>query len=161
MASTVPMPLRAKNCASMPFSLQIESHDSSADTSRGHRTQRTRQENAAIRGKRSACLRAAGRRLVGCQPQHPRGFQALADRKTHHSGCKSARRLGACPSPRSDPHLPPVTSRKVPVTNDASALASQRMARATSSGWPPRPIGIESLTRSTLPGSPPSACMSV
>ena len=31
-------------------------------------------------------------------------------------------------------HLPPVTSRNVPVTKDASALASHRIARATSSG---------------------------
>lgn len=31
-------------------------------------------------------------------------------------------------------YLPPVTSRKVPVTNEASALASHKMARATSSG---------------------------
>jgi len=61
MASTVPMPLRAKNYALMPFSLQIESHDSSADTSRGHRTQRTRQENAAIRGN----VRRVFARLVG------------------------------------------------------------------------------------------------
>jgi len=62
---------------------------------------------------------------------------------------------------RGRPHFPPVTSRNVPVTNDASPLASHRMARATSSGWPPRPIGMESLTRSTRPGSPPLACMSV
>lgn len=31
-------------------------------------------------------------------------------------------------------HLPPVTSRNVPVTNDASALANHKIARATSSG---------------------------
>ena len=42
----------------------------------------------------------------------------------------------ACRSLESIPltHLPPVTSRNVPVTNDASSLASHRIARATSSG---------------------------
>ncbi|RBL86477.1 hypothetical protein DDE05_10240 [Streptomyces cavourensis] len=32
------------------------------------------------------------------------------------------------------PHFPPVASKNVPVTNDASAPASHRIARATSSG---------------------------
>lgn len=58
-------------------------------------------------------------------------------------------------------YLPPMTSRNVPVTKEASALASHKIARATSSGWPPRPMGIESLTRSTRAGSPPLACISV
>ena len=66
----------------------------------------------------------------------------------------------ACPPSPFD-HLPPVTSRNVPVIKEASSLASQRMALATSSGWPPLPIGMVSFTRSTRPGSPPLACISV
>ena len=58
-------------------------------------------------------------------------------------------------------HLPPVTSMKLPVVNDASRERSHRMARATSSALPPRFIGTNSLTRSTRPGSPPLACISV
>jgi len=37
-------------------------------------------------------------------------------------------------APRPVAHLPPVTSRNVPVMKEASALASHRIARATSSG---------------------------
>jgi len=58
-------------------------------------------------------------------------------------------------------YLPPVTSMKAPVVNDAWSDNSQRMARATSSGSPPRFIGTKALTRSTRPGSPPLACISV
>src|SRR3954469_17598926 len=56
---------------------------------------------------------------------------------------------------------PPVTSMKMPVLYDDSVDISQRIASATSSGRPPRFIGTESLTRSTRPGSPPEAWMSV
>ena len=51
-----------------------------------------------------------------------------------------------------DAYLPPVTSRNVPVMKDASSLASHKIARATSSGWSPLPMGIESLTRSGMQG---------
>ena len=49
----------------------------------------------------------------------------------------------------------------VPVEYDASSDSSQRMARATSSGSPPRFIGTVGFTRSTRPGSPPLAWISV
>ena len=58
-------------------------------------------------------------------------------------------------------HFPPLTLTKAPVTNDALSLNNQTMASATSSGWPPRPIGMVLFRRSTRPGSPPLACMSV
>lgn len=63
----------------------------------------------------------------------------------------------------SDPmgYLPPVVSRNAPVTKDASELASHKIARATSSACPPRPIGMLSFKRSTRSGSPPLACISV
>ena len=56
---------------------------------------------------------------------------------------------------------PPDTSMNVPVEYEASSEASHRIARATSSGWPPRRMGTTFLTRSTRSGSPPLAWMSV
>ena len=44
---------------------------------------------------------------------------------------------------------------------DASADSSHSTARATSSGCPPRPIGTPPLSRSTRPGSPALAWISV
>ena len=49
----------------------------------------------------------------------------------------------------------------VPVLYDDSGESSQRIAWATSSGWPPRFIGTAFFTRSTRPGSPPEAWISV
>ena len=52
-------------------------------------------------------------------------------------------------------YRPPETSRIDPVVYEASSDSSHRMARATSSGVPPRFMGTAVLTRSTRPGSPP------
>lgn len=41
---------------------------------------------------------------------------------------------------------PPSTSRSVPVMYEASSLARKRMARAISSGWAMRPMGMPALT---------------
>ena len=68
-----------------------------------------------------------------------------------------ARRLGPYPSLSAHP----VTSMNDPVVYEASAESSHRMAWATSSGLPPRCIGTSDLSRSTRPGSPPLACISV
>ena len=54
-------------------------------------------------------------------------------------------------------HLPPATSSSAPVVYEASAESSHRMACATSSGRPPRPMGTCDFTRSTRSGSPPLA----
>ena len=62
--------------------------------------------------------------------------------------------------PAGSPH-PTAKSIKVPVAYDASSDSSQMIAFATSSGCPPRFIGRDSFMRSTRPGSPPSACISV
>ena len=67
-------------------------------------------------------------------------------------------RSGRC---RRRAYFPPVTSMKAPVVNDASPDSSHRMARATSSGSPPRFIGTCSFTRLTRSDSPPLACISV
>ena len=56
---------------------------------------------------------------------------------------------------------PPATSMNAPVTYEASAESSHRIAAATSSGCPPRCIGTIDFTRSTPAGSPPFACNSV
>src|SRR5262249_43811043 len=58
-------------------------------------------------------------------------------------------------------HKPPAGSMKLPVTKHAFSLASDRMASATSLGYPPRCKGILGFNRSTRPGSPPDACISV
>jgi hypothetical protein len=58
-------------------------------------------------------------------------------------------------------YRPPDTSMNVPVAYDASSDSRKRIARATSSGLPPRCIGTAPLIRSTRPGSPPLAWMSV
>jgi hypothetical protein len=54
-----------------------------------------------------------------------------------------------------------VASRIAPVENDASSESSHRIARAISSGSPPRFIGMPSRSRSMRFGSPPLAWMSV
>jgi hypothetical protein len=59
------------------------------------------------------------------------------------------------------PYRPPATSRIAPVTYDASLDNSQRIAEATSSGWPPLCMGTCVLKRSTRAGSPPFACRPV
>ena len=69
--------------------------------------------------------------------------------------------MASRPAFRNNSYLPPVTSMNDPVVKDGSSESSQRMARATSSGVPPRFIGTDPLTRSTRFGSPPLACISV
>ena len=58
-------------------------------------------------------------------------------------------------------YRPPATSMNVPVEYDASSDSSHRIARATSIASPPRCIGSVGPRRSTRPGSPPSAWISV